>query len=63
MTNNSPHVTYEALSGRIKPTSKVEKAQLPPRRQDTKAHKELIFNEIHLAQLRVFVPWWQISFF
>jgi hypothetical protein len=38
--------------------------QMPQRHQDTNPdnyldHKELIFNDLHLAYLRVFVTWWQ----
>jgi hypothetical protein len=40
--------------------------QMPRRHQDTnpdsyRDHKELIFNDLDLVQLRAFVPWWQKS--
>jgi hypothetical protein len=43
----------------MNPFQKVEKIQLPPRRQDTKAHKDLILNELLLVQLSAFMPLWQ----
>jgi hypothetical protein len=33
--------------------------QLPLRHKDTKIHKELIFNNLHLVILCDLVPWWQ----
>jgi len=30
--------------------------KLPPRHEDTKIHKELIFNDLFLVELRAFVP-------
>jgi len=33
--------------------------KLSPRHQDSRDHKDLIFNDLNLVQLCAFVPWWQ----
>jgi hypothetical protein len=37
--------------------------QLPQRHEDTKVHKEMIFNDIRLVGLCALVPWWQKIYF
>jgi hypothetical protein len=43
----------------LNPLRKIRKMKLPPRHEDTKIHKELIFNDLFLVELRAFVPSWQ----
>ena len=57
-TNGSKIVTLTLSQLR-----KVIKMQLPRIHKDTKVHKEFIFNNLFLVQLRALVPWWQKNTF
>jgi hypothetical protein len=47
----------------LSPLLKIEKPQLPQSHKDSKVHKDIIFNDLALVQLRALVPSWQKEYF